>query len=95
MNFEWRAVLAPDFGVFSGGLFWPGVEDDAVEYGPPEQFRQFDHARVGEEFLEVAAYRGCGRRIWRAEVEQQDCSFFSWLWFAGCFVEIPRHQEPA
>jgi hypothetical protein len=42
---------------FSADFFRPGVEDDAVEDQPPHGARNFHHARVGQEFLQVRPQR--------------------------------------
>ena len=49
-----------------------GVEDDAVKNQPPDGLGNFDHARIGKEFLEKAPHRTACRFIGRAEVDQQD-----------------------
>ena len=66
-----RALVGPDAGVFLRRGLGPGVEDDAVEDRPPYQARDLDHARVGEELLEVGAQRGSGGGGGGAEVDQQ------------------------
>jgi hypothetical protein len=75
VRLERRAFRRPDGGVFLGGLLRPRVEDDAVEDEPPDRARNLDHARVPEELAEIAAQRGGGGRIGRAEVDEQDGGF--------------------
>ncbi|MPM84993.1 hypothetical protein SDC9_132070 [bioreactor metagenome] len=67
-----RTVAGPDAGVLGGGFLRPRVEDDAVEDRPPEEARNLDDARVGEELPEVAAQRRRRRGVGGAEVNQDE-----------------------
>ena len=72
MDFQRRALLGPDAGVFRRRFFRAHVEDDAVQDQPPHRLRNLDHARVRQELLQVAPHRGRGRGIGRAQVGDQN-----------------------
>src|SRR5665647_953581 len=72
MQFERRAVLVPDLRVFRRRFGRTQVEDDAVQDQPPQRPRDFYHARIGQEFLQVAAHRRSRRRLRRTQVDEQD-----------------------
>ena len=84
-----RALVGPDAGVLLRRGLGPGGEDDAVEDRPPHQARDLDHARVGEELLEVGAQRGGGGGGGGAEVDQQHAG--AW----GAVVAIDRFRPGA
>ena len=48
------------------------AQDDAVQDRQPEQARDLDHPRIGEELGEVAPHRLGRRLVGRAEVADQD-----------------------
>ena len=91
VDLERRAVLGPDRGVFRGRLFRSGVEDDAVEDRPPHGARDFHHARVGQELLQVRPQRPGGRRLGGAEIDQQDAGAGGLVMGVFGFLEI-AHQ---
>ncbi|EHM52156.1 hypothetical protein HMPREF9080_02530 [Cardiobacterium valvarum F0432] len=65
-------VFLPDLPVGMGAALGTGVEDDAVQDGQPFPAWQVNDARVGEEFAEVGTQGLTGRRIGRAEVDEED-----------------------
>ena len=69
---ERRALGAPDLGVGGGALPRPGREDHELEEQLPRHRVDVDDPRVGEELAQVAAHRGRGGRLGRAEVEEED-----------------------
>ncbi len=72
VHLERRTFPGPDPLVLCGRPGRPRVEDDAVQDWPPDKARQVDDPPVAEEFGQVAAQRRRGRRVRRAEVDQQD-----------------------
>ena len=64
-------LTIPDFPVVAH--FAPRAErqNDAVENDLPQQRILFDHARIGEEFLEIAPHRRGIGGIRRAEIDQK------------------------
>src|SRR5258706_12056472 len=72
MNRERGAFGGPDQLVLLGGARRPCAQHDAVQDRQPDEARQLDHARVGEEFGEVPADRPRRRRGRRAEIDEKD-----------------------
>ena len=86
-----RAVRAPDLRVALSRALGPERQDDQIQYQPPQRPRNFDHARIGQEFTQVTAHRRRGRRIGRAEVDQQDAALRRAAVSVGGFGEVTRH----
>ena len=67
-----RALRGPDPGVEPGRGPRPGGQHKATQDQPPEQPRQLDHPRVGEELLQIRPHGFGGRRRGRAQLDEQD-----------------------
>ena len=64
-------LLVPDLGVVARLAARADAQDDAVERELPHQALVLNHARIGEELLEIAAHR-CGvGAVGGAEIDQQ------------------------
>ena len=66
-----RALVGPYRRVELRRLARPEGEDEQVEDQPPQQPRQLDHPRVGQELPQVGPQRPGGRRLRRPQVGQQ------------------------
>ena len=66
-----RALVGPHRRVELRRLARPEGEDEQVEDQPPQQPRQLDHPRVGQELPQVGPQRLGGRRLRRPQVGQQ------------------------
>ena len=64
-------VLVPDLGVVARLTARADAQDDAVERELPHQALVLDHARIGEENLEIAAHRRGVGTVGGAEIDQQ------------------------
>jgi hypothetical protein len=65
MHLQRRTFRQPDLGVLGGRLRRAQVEHEKVQDQPPDRARDFDDARVPEEFAEIAA-QGGSRSVLRA-----------------------------
>jgi hypothetical protein len=63
--------VIPDLGVIARLAPRPDRQDDAVEHELPDDALVLDHARIGEELLEIAAHRGRVGAVGGAEIDQQ------------------------
>jgi hypothetical protein len=68
---ERRALVGPHLAVGVGRFPRPGAKDQAAKDRLPDQLRDLDHARIGQELLEVEPDRARLRRVGRAEVDQK------------------------
>jgi hypothetical protein len=66
-----RALVGPDARVLARGLRRAGTQHHPVQDQQPCQARDLDHARIGQEFAQVAAHRGRRRFVGRAQLQQQ------------------------
>ena len=64
-------LVIPDRLVLRAALAGARGQDDEVEDRPPDRPRHLDDATVRQEFLEVAPHRPIGRRVGRAEVDEE------------------------
>jgi len=92
MDIERGALIAPDLGVFFSRFFRPYVQNHAVQYQPPDQPRNLNHAAVAEKLLEIGAQRLAGRRFGGAEIDQQDADAKRVAVCVGRFVQIISHR---
>lgn len=72
---EGGAVLGPDFLIRATRFAGAEGQDGALEDELPDRLGDFDDARVGEEFRQVAAHGPIVGAIWRAEINEQDADF--------------------
>ncbi len=64
-------LVVPDFLVVVDLAPRAKRQDEAVEQYFPEQRVLLDHARIGEEILQIPAHGGCVGSVGRAEVDEQ------------------------
>ena len=64
-------VLVPDLGVVARLAARADAQDDAVERELPHQALVLDHARIGEELLEIAAHRRGVGAVGGAEIDEE------------------------
>jgi len=69
---ERRTLLGPDLAIGAGRAARPRGKDDAAQDRLPDELRDLDDARVGEEFLEVAPDRARLRRFGGAEMIESE-----------------------
>lgn len=60
-------------------------QDYAIQDEPPDCLRYFDHARVGQEFLQVAAHGAWRRFVRSAEIDQHHGGSGDGAWLEGGF----------
>ena len=56
MQFQRRAFSSPDLRITFRRFLRAERQNEQVEYEPPDGARNFDHARVGEEFAQIGAH---------------------------------------
>jgi hypothetical protein len=66
-----RAFRHPDRRVFLRRRAAAQRQDHRAQQHLPDGLRNFDDARIGQEFGEIAAHRARGRGVGRAEIDQQ------------------------
>src|SRR3546814_13272150 len=69
---ERRAFLAPHLLVGMGGFPGPRAEGHPAQDRLPRPFGYLDHARVGEELLQISPHRARLGRLRRAEVDEEN-----------------------
>ena len=62
----------PHSGVFGCRFGWSGAQDDAVQKGPPGEFRNLHHAVIAQKLGQIGAHGSCRRSVGRAQIAQQD-----------------------
>ena len=64
-----------------------------MQYQPPEYPWYFDHARIPQEFAQVAAQRGCRRCVRCTEIGQQDAEAWRAVMFELRIADILYHSR--
>ncbi len=90
-----RAFVCPHLGIGARALFRARVEDDPAQDRLPHQLGNFDHARVGQKFRQIALYRARLGSLWRPQIDDEhaDLSRLHGCVIAGQLLFNPSHAK--
>ena len=104
----WRALDSlKDEKAGLSRAFGARIEDDAIQYQPPNRPRDLHDPRIPQELLQIGSQRLCGRRLRGAKISQQNANtwrgsvliigltevFHSGFLSAGCLISAPRSDR--